>query len=148
MRPLATLTGLWIICTNAMYTDTFLQAFNRLGLSQWDGIEQDIAWGHATSLMGLLRPSIDGPIFVYRAPCRIEGQSPRRVRVVTTTTSGPEPILLKIWLTSSSLSHGAFSRLIPPEEGRGIGSSTTLATSWLTFVLSVPLDSVHMDSLR
>ena len=68
----------------------------RLGLSQWDGIEQDIAWGHATSLMGLLRPSIDGPIFVYRAPCRIEGQSPRRVRVVTTTASGPEPILEEI----------------------------------------------------
>lgn len=29
-----------------MHMDTFLQAFNRLGLTQWDGIEQDIAWGH------------------------------------------------------------------------------------------------------
>ena len=46
-----------------------------LGLSQWDGIEQDIAWGHVTSLMGLLRPSLNGPIFVYRVPCRIGGQS-------------------------------------------------------------------------
>ena len=96
MRPLAALTWLCIIRTNAMYSHTFLQAFNRLGLSQWDGIEQDIAWGHVTSLMGLLRPSINGPIFVYRAPCRIGGQAPRRIRVMTTTTSGPEPILEEI----------------------------------------------------
>ena len=79
-----------------MYTNSFLQAFNRLGLSQWEGIEQDIAWGHVTSLMGLIRPSINGPIFVYRAPCRIGGQFPPRVRVVTTITSGPEPILEEI----------------------------------------------------
>ena len=96
MRPLDALTWLCIIRTNAMYTHTFLQTFNRLGLSQWDGIEQDIAWGHVTSLMGLLRPSINGPIFVYRAPCRIGGQAPRRIRVMTTTTSGPEPILEEI----------------------------------------------------
>ena len=79
-----------------MYTNSFLQAFNRLGLSQWEGIEQDIAWAHVTSLMGLIRPSINGPIFVYRAPCRIGGQFPPRVRVVTTITSGPEPILEEI----------------------------------------------------
>ena len=59
MRPLAALAWLCMIHTSAMYTDTFLQAFNRLGLSQWDGIEQDIAWGHVTSLMGLLRPSLN-----------------------------------------------------------------------------------------
>jgi len=45
MRPLDALTWLCIIRTNAMYTHTFLQTFNRLGLSQWDGIEQDIACG-------------------------------------------------------------------------------------------------------
>ena len=43
---------------------------------------------------------------------------------------------------------GAFSRLIPLEVGRGIGSSTTLATSWLTFVPSVHLGYVHTDWLR
>ena len=96
MKPFAILTGPWIISTNAMHTDTFLQAFNRLGLLQWDGIEQDIAWGHVTSLMGLLRPSINGPIFIYRAPCLIGGQSPLRVRLVTTTSSGPEPILEEV----------------------------------------------------
>lgn len=76
-----------------MYTEAFLQAFNSLGLSQWEGIELDIAWGHVTSLLGLLRPSIDGPIFVYRAPCQMGVRTPSRVRVMTTTTSGPDPIL-------------------------------------------------------
>ena len=47
---------------HAMHLNTFLQAFNRLGLTQWDGIEEDIAWGHVTSLMGLARPCMDGPI--------------------------------------------------------------------------------------
>ena len=28
----------------AMQLNTFLQAFNRLGLTQWEGIEEDIAW--------------------------------------------------------------------------------------------------------
>ena len=50
----------------AAYTDEFLQAFNNLGLDQWAGIEMDVAWGHATSRYGLHRPSITGPIFVYR----------------------------------------------------------------------------------
>ena len=68
----------------------------RLGLTQWEGIEQDIGWGHVTSLMGLARPSIDGPIFIYRAPCRIGGQSPHRVRLMATTGSGPEPLLADI----------------------------------------------------
>ena len=96
MRTLALLAGLWTTRILAMHMDTFLQAFKRLGLAQWDGIEQDIAWGHVTSLMGLSRPSIDGPIFIYRAPCLIGGQSPRRVRLVATTNSGPEPLLVEI----------------------------------------------------
>ena len=50
----------------AAYTDEFLRAFNNLGLDQWAGIEMDVAWGHATSRYGLHRPSITGPIFVYR----------------------------------------------------------------------------------
>ena len=79
-----------------MHLNTFLQAFNRLGLTQWDGIEEDIAWGHVTSLMGLTRPSIDGPIFIYRAPCRPGGQSPSRVQLMATTGLGPEPLLAAI----------------------------------------------------
>ena len=79
-----------------MHMDTFLQAFNRLGLTQWDGIEQDIAWDHVTSLEGLSRPSIEGSIFVHRAPCLIGRQSSHRVRLMATTNSGPEPLLVKI----------------------------------------------------
>ena len=42
--------------------------------------------------MGLARPSIDGPIFIYRAQCRLGGQSPNRVQLMTTT----EPLLAAI----------------------------------------------------
>ena len=59
-----------------MHFHSFLRAFNRLGLTQWEGIEQDIAWGHVTSLLGLARPSIEGPIFIYRAPCRLGDSLP------------------------------------------------------------------------
>ena len=75
MWPVAILSGLHMISIHAMHLNSFLQAFDRLGLTQWEGIEQDIAWGHITSLMGLARPSIDGPIFIYRAQCRLGGQS-------------------------------------------------------------------------
>ena len=76
-----------------MNVNTFLQAFNRLGLTQWEGIEEDIAWGHVTSLMGLARPSIDGPIFIYRAPVQPGRPSPSRVQLLVTTGSSPEPLL-------------------------------------------------------
>ena len=79
-----------------MYLNTFLQAFNRLGLTQWEGIEEDIAWGHVTSLMGLARPSIDGPILIYRAPIQLGMQSPSRVQLMVTTGSSPEPLLSAI----------------------------------------------------
>ena len=79
-----------------MHLNTFLQAFNRLGLTQWDGIEEDVAWGHVTSLMGLARPCMDGPIFIYRAQCRLGEQSPTRVRLMATTGLGPEPLLAAI----------------------------------------------------
>ena len=62
----------------------FLQAFNRLGLAQWEGIEEDLAWGHATCLMGLARPSTDGPIYIYRAPV-LPGR-------LGTTSSSPLPL--------------------------------------------------------
>ena len=79
-----------------MHLNTFLQAFNRLGLTHWEGIEEDIAWGHVTSLMGLARPSIDGPIFIYRVQCRLGGQSSTRVQLMATTGLGPEPLLAAI----------------------------------------------------
>ena len=77
-----------------MHLNTFLQAFNRLGLTQWEGIEEDTAWSHVTSLMGLARPTIDGPIFIYRAQGRLGGQSPTPVQLMATT--GLEPLLAAI----------------------------------------------------
>ena len=76
-----------------MQLDTFLRAISRLGLTRWDGIEEDIAWGHVTSLMGLARPSIEGPLFIYRAPIQLGGPSPTRVQIrAKTHTSGAHPI--------------------------------------------------------
>ena len=72
-----------------MHLSTFLQDLNRLGLTQSEGIEKDIAWGHVTSLVGLARPSIDGPIFIYRAPILLGGPSPPRVQLWATTSSSP-----------------------------------------------------------
>jgi len=43
--------------------------------------------------MGLARPSIDGPIFIYRAPVQLGGPSPSRVQLMATTGSSPEPLL-------------------------------------------------------
>ena len=76
-----------------MNLDAFLQAFNRLGLAQWEGIEEDLAWGHATCLMGLARPSTDGPIYIYRAPVQPGRSSPSRVQLLVTTSSSPMPLL-------------------------------------------------------
>ena len=50
MRPFAILGGLLTIRIHAMHLNSFLQAFNRLGLTQWEGIEQDIAWGHGSQV--------------------------------------------------------------------------------------------------
>ena len=75
MRPLAALTWLCIIRTNAMYTHTFLQAFNRLGLSQWDGIEQDIAWGIMSPVLwDCFDPASIGPFLHTELHVGLEGR--------------------------------------------------------------------------
>ena len=143
MWPLAILSGLLRTHVLAMHMDTFLQAFNRLGLIQWDGIEQDIAWGHVTSLVGLSRPGVEGPFFIYKAPCLIGGQSFHRVRLMATTNSRPEPLLMEIACHFEDLANPVqfepwrLLALIPLEEGREIGA-TIPATSLLT---SVPFDN-------
>ena len=50
----------------AAYTQAFLDAFASLGIEPWAGIEMDAAWGQTTLRFGLHRPSVTGPIFVYR----------------------------------------------------------------------------------
>ena len=105
-----------------MYLSAFLQDLNRLGLTQWEGIEEDIAWGHVTSLMGLVRPSIDGPIFIYRAPIRLGGPSPPRVQLWATTSSSPEPLLSALASSFEDLADPTqFEpwRLIPIDTTRG-----------------------------
>ena len=104
-----------------MHLSTFLQDLNRLGLTQWEGIEEDIAWGHVTSLVGLARPSIDGPIFIYRAPILLGGPSPR-VQLWATTSSSPEPLLSALASSFEDLADPTqFEpwRLIPIDTTRG-----------------------------
>ena len=80
----------------AAYTDEFLRAFNNLGLDQWAGIEMDVAWGHATSRYGLHRPSIAGPIFVYRVCTHPPGALPPRVQILTHENLSPDQVLSAI----------------------------------------------------
>ena len=80
----------------AAYTDEFLQAFDNLGLSQWEGIEMDVAWGHTTLRFGIHRPSITGPIFVYRASTQLGAVFPPRVRIMTHAASVPDQVLGEI----------------------------------------------------
>ena len=95
-----------------MQLDTFLQAISRLGLTRWDGIEEDIAWGHVTSLMGLARPSIEGPLFIYRAPIQLGGPPlVYKSGLISTRVRSPSyqllQLALKILVTQCRLSHGA-----------------------------------------
>ena len=89
----------WVIPLSyvlAAFTDEFLQAFHNLGLEQWTGIEMDVAWGHATLQYGLHRPSITGPIFVYRVCTSLEVAMPSRVQVLTHENLMPEKVLSAI----------------------------------------------------
>ena len=112
-----------------MQLDTFLQAISRLGLTRWDGIEEDIAWGHVTSLMGLARPSIEGPLFIYRAPIQLGGPSPTRVQIRATTHTSPEPILSAIATCFEDLGDPMQVepwRLIPIDTSRGMSRNREL----------------------
>ena len=93
---MARLWALLLASAGAAYTEEFLQAFNNLGLVQWNGIEMDIAWGHVTMQYGLHRPSLTGPIFVYRASTSLEVVLPPRVQVLTHANSLPEQVLSAI----------------------------------------------------
>ena len=112
-----------------MQLDTFLQAISRLGLTRWDGIEEDIAWGHVTSLMGLARPSIEGPLFIYRAPIQLGGLSPARVQIRANIHTSPEPILSAIATCFEDLGDPMQVepwRLIPIDTSRGMSRNREL----------------------
>ena len=72
----------------AAYTQAFLDAFSSLGIDPWAGIEMDVAWGHTTLRFGLHRPSVTGPIFVYRVCTSFRQDAPTRMQVLS-HISGP-----------------------------------------------------------
>ena len=61
---------------SAAYTQAFLDAFASLGIEPWAGIEMDVAWGQTTVRFGLHRPSVTGPIFVYRVCTALRQDTP------------------------------------------------------------------------
>ena len=96
MLGVATLVVGLVTSGQAAYTDEFLRAFSNLGLDPWAGIEMDVAWGQATLRYGLHRPSIAGPIFVYRVGTLAPGVSTSRAQVLTHQNLSPEQALSAI----------------------------------------------------
>ena len=71
----------------AAYTQAFLEAFSNLG------IEMDVAWGHTTVRFGLHRPSVTGPIFVYRVCTSLRQDTPTRMQVLSHAGLSPDQLL-------------------------------------------------------
>ena len=77
----------------AAYTQAFLDAFSSLGIDPWAGIEMDVAWGHTTLRFGLHRPSVTGPIFVYRVCTSFRQDAPTRMQVLSHADLSPDQLL-------------------------------------------------------
>ena len=77
----------------AAFTQAFLEAFSNLGLDPWAGIEMDVAWGHTTLRFGLHRPSVTGPLFVYRVCTSLRLATPSRTQVLSHADLSPDQLL-------------------------------------------------------
>ena len=67
-----------------------------LGLDPWTGIEMDVAWGHTTLRFGLHRPSVTGPIFIYRVCTSLRLTTPSRTQVLSHADLSPDQLLAAI----------------------------------------------------
>ena len=81
---------------SAAYTQAFLDAFASLGIEPWAGIEMDVAWGQTTLRFGLHRPSVTGPIFVYRVCTALRQDTPTRMQVLSHADLSPDQLLSAI----------------------------------------------------
>ena len=77
---------------SAAYTQAFLDAFASLGIEPWAGIEMDVAWGQTTLRFGLHRPSVTGPIFVYRVCTALRHDTPTRMQVLSHADLSPDQL--------------------------------------------------------
>ena len=77
----------------AAYTQAFLDAFASLRIEPWAGIEMDVAWGQTTLRFGLHRPSVTGPIFVYRVCTALRQDTPTRMQVLSHADLSPDQLL-------------------------------------------------------
>ena len=87
--------------------------------------------GSRDNLMGLARPSIEGPLFIYRAPIQLGGPSASRVQIRATTHSSPEPILSAIASRFEDLADPVQVepwRLLPIDTSRGMSRNRELQT--------------------
>ena len=64
----------------AANTQAFLEAFSNLGIDPWAGI---VAW----------RPSVTGPIFVYRVCTSLRQDTPTRIQVLSHAGLSPDQLL-------------------------------------------------------
>ena len=82
-----------ISAVTAAYTQAFLDAFASLGIEPWTGIEMDVAWGQTTLRFGLHRPSVTGPMFVYRVCTALRQDTPTRMQVLSHADLSPDQLL-------------------------------------------------------
>ena len=102
MVPGTTCSEIWwyLVTTTSMisavYTQAFLDAFASLEIEPWAGIEMDVAWGQTTLRFGLHRPSVTGPIFVYRVCTALRQDTPTRMQVLSHADLSPDQLLSAI----------------------------------------------------
>ena len=92
------------------------------------GIEMDVAWGQTTLRFGLHRPSVTGPIFVYRVCTALRQDTPTRMQVLSHADLSPDQLLSAIAGQHPDLRDvlglmegGSCVPLMPPEGIQGIG---------------------------
>ena len=112
----------------AAYTQAFLDAFSSLGIEPWAGIEMDVAWGQTTLLFGLHRPSVTGPIFVYRVCTSFRQDAPTRMQVLSHADLSPDQLLIvplqdsiQTCVILGLMEGGSCVPSTPPEDIQGIG---------------------------
>ena len=111
-----------ISMTSAAYTQAFLDAFASLGIEPWAGIEMDVAWGQTTLRFGLHRPSVTGPIFVYRVCTALRQETPTRMQVLShADLSVPLQDSIQTCEILGLMEGGSCVPLMPPVGIQGIG---------------------------
>ena len=114
----------YLVTTTSMissaYTQAFLDAFASLGIEPWAGIEMDVAWGQTTLRFGLHRPSVTGPIFVYRVCTAFRQDTPTPISPLTSYSVSLQDSI-QTCVILGLMDGGSCVPLMPPVGIQGIG---------------------------